>query len=112
MTFREAISLQRACGDRRRGLHGSRLSTRGGSRPIETDGRHHACSSFGTSAYDGSTNFDFNNASFKSYANAARQAYADSGCSSNGFERARVHESRYSWQALRRAARLHWRTSE
>ena len=62
------------------------------------------------SAYDGCANFDFNNVPFRSYANTARQSYADSSCSSDGFDCARAHESRQNCQALRRAARLHWRT--
>ena len=110
MAFRETIWRRRACGDHCRGLHGSRLSIPGGLEGVETNGRHHGCCSLETSAYDCSTNFDFNNVPFKSYANTAHYSYADSSCSTNGFDWARAHESLCNCQASRRAARLHWRT--
>ena len=82
MAFRETIWLRNVCGDHCRGLHGSRLSTRRSSERVETNWRHHGCYILETSAYDGFANFDFNNVPFKSYANTARQSYADSSCSS------------------------------
>ena len=58
--------------------------------------------------YDGSANFNFNNVSLESYADAAQQSRADSDCSSNGFDRARADESRYNRQASRGATCIHW----
>ena len=62
--------------------------------------------------HDGSADFDFNNVSFKSYANTARQPYADPSCGSHGFDSARANEFRYNSQALRRTTRVHCRTSK
>ena len=107
MACRETIWLRHACGNHCRGFYGSRLSTRGGSERVKTNGRQHLCCSLETSTYDGGTNVDFKNVSFKSYVTTARQPYADSSCGSNGFDCARAHESGHNRQASRRATRVH-----
>ena len=88
MAFRNTIWFRHPCGDHCRSLYGSRISARGISECIETEGRYHGCCRFQTSTYGGSANFDFNNVSFKSYANATYQPHANSECSSNAFDRA------------------------
>ena len=88
MAFRDTIWLGHACGHHCRSLHGTRLSAQGSSKCIQIDGRYHRRCSFGTSAYDRSTNFDFKNVSFESHVYATRPAHANSECSSNAFDHA------------------------
>ena len=88
MAFRDPIWFRHACGDDYRSLHGSRLPGRGSSECIKIDERYKVCCSFETFTSGGSTNVDFNNVSFESYANATGQPHANSECSSNVFGRA------------------------
>ena len=77
----------------RTGFNGGQLSTRRGTERVKNDNGQRGCCGLETPSYDGSANFDFHNVFFKSYANTARQSYADSSCASNGFHCAGAHDS-------------------
>ena len=102
MAFWKTIGLRYAGGDHRRSLHGGRSLTRTGTERIQNNNGHRGSCGLETPTYDGSANFDFYNVSFKSYANTARQSYADCSCGSHDFDCARANESRYNCQAPRR----------